>query len=152
MRSEVDIRCMFIGEYSHSIDNKGRIQIPVKLRQELGQGAVVTRGIDKCLFLYPRPAWLKLADKLSKLPIGKASTRAFARMMLAGAMDVEIDNQGRMLVPDYLRHYAGLKKSVVVAGLYSRLELWDEASWNSYKRGTEKTSTAIAETLGDLGV
>lgn len=143
---------MFIGEYSHSIDNKGRIQIPVKLRRELGPGAVVTRGIDRCLFLYPRQAWIKLADKLSKLPIGKSSTRAFARMMLAGAMDVEIDNQGRMLVPDYLRSYAGLKKSVIVAGLYSRLELWDQNSWSAYKKGTEKTGAAIAETLGDLGV
>ena len=143
---------MFIGEYSHSIDNKGRIQIPVKLRRELGNGAVVTRGIDKCLFLYPRQAWLILADKLSKLPISKASTRAFSRMMLAGAMDVEIDNQGRMLLPDYLRNYAGLKKTVVVAGLFSRLELWDDATWTKYKKGTEKGNADIAETLGDLGI
>ncbi|MFH1866524.1 MAG: division/cell wall cluster transcriptional repressor MraZ [Patescibacteria group bacterium] len=143
---------MFIGEYQHSIDNKGRLQVPAKLRRELGQGAVVTRGIDNCLFLYSKQAWLKLADKLSKLPIGKASTRALARLMLAGAMDVEIDNQGRMLVPDYLRHYAKLKKSVVVAGLYSRLEIWDQANWTQYKKGTEKTSASIAESLGDLGV
>ncbi len=143
---------MFIGEYQHSIDNKGRLQIPVKLRQELGKGAVVTRGIDNCLFLYPKKAWLNLAEKLSGLPIGKTSTRAFARLMLAGAMDVEIDNQGRMLVPDFLRTYAGLKKTVVIAGLYSRLEIWDRTSWQKYKQGTEKDSVAIAETLGDLGV
>ncbi len=143
---------MFIGEYQHSIDNKGRLQIPAKLKQQLGKGAVVTKGLDNCLFLYPQKAWQVLADKLAKLPISKASTRAFARLMLAGAMDVEIDKQGRMLVPEYLRSYASLKRKVVIAGLYSRLEIWDQDLWNKYKKGTEKGSTAIAETLGDLGV
>ncbi len=143
---------MFIGEYQHSIDNKGRLQIPVKLKQQLGKGAVVTKGLDNCLFLYPQQAWRTLADKLAKLPISKSSTRAFARLMLAGAMDVDIDKQGRMLVPEYLRSYAGLKRKIVIAGLYSRLEIWDEASWRKYKQGTEKGGVAIAETLGDLGV
>ncbi len=143
---------MFIGEYNHSIDEKGRLAIPVKFRGDLAKGAVVTRGLDNCLFLYPQKDWETLAEKLSKLPISKANTRAFARLMLAGAMDCEIDKQGRIIVPDYLRKYAGVKKKVVVAGLYNRLELWNEEAWDKYKQGTEKKSGDIAEALGELGV
>lgn len=93
-----------------------------------------------------------MADRLAALPINKANTRAFARLMLAGAMDVELDSQGRMVVPEYLRIYAFLQKKVVFAGLYNRLEIWDESAWAKYKHGTEKESTAIAEQLGELGV
>lgn len=143
---------MFIGEYQHNLDNKGRIQVPAKLRVQLGKGAVVTRGLDSCLFLYPKAAWRSLASKLSKLPISKASARAFGRLMLAGAMAVDIDKQGRMLIPDYLRRYAGLKKMVIVAGLYSRLEIWDKVLWEKYKKGTEKAGSVIAEELSDIGV
>lgn len=143
---------MFIGEYNHNIDEKGRLAIPVKFRSDLARGAVVTRGLDNCLFLYSMEEWEKLADKLSKLPISKANTRAFARLMLSGAMDVEIDKQGRIILPDYLRKYASIKKKAVVAGLYSRLEIWDEESWENYKQGTEKDSKDIAEALGELGV
>lgn len=143
---------MFIGEYSHSIDEKGRLAIPIKFRADLAKGAVVTRGLDNCLFLYSQSEWQKLADKLSKLPISKANTRAFARLMLAGAMDVEIDRQGRIILPDYLRKFAGIKKKVIVAGLYNRLEIWDELKWQRYKRGTEIKSGDIAEQLGELGV
>ncbi len=143
---------MFIGEYQHSIDEKGRLAIPVKFRGDLSKGAVVTRGLDSCLFLYPQKDWETLAEKLSKLPISKANTRAFARLMLAGAMDCEVDRQGRIILPDYLRKYAGVKKRVVIAGLYNRLELWDEEAWNKYKTGKEKDSGDIAEALGELGV
>ncbi len=143
---------MFIGEYQHNLDTKGRVQIPAKLRVQLGKGAVVTRGLDNCLFLYPKLAWEAMAEKLSKLPISQSSTRAFGRMMLAGAMAVDIDNQGRMLIPDYLRGFAKLKKNIVIAGLYSRLEIWDKAAWETYKKGTEKSSSKIAEALSDLGV
>lgn len=143
---------MFIGEYYHNIDEKGRLAVPVKFRQKLAKGAVVTRGLDDCLFLYTKTEWEVLAEKLSKLPISKANTRAFARLMLAGAMDVEIDSQGRIVLPDYLRKYAGVVKKVVVAGLYNRLEIWDETKWNHYKIGTEKKSGDIAEALGELGV
>jgi len=143
---------MFIGEYQHSIDEKGRLAVPVKFRSELAKGAVVTRGLDNCLFLYPQKDWEVLADKLAKLPISKANTRAFARLMLAGAMDCEIDKQGRIILPDYLRKYAGLNKKVVVAGLYNRLEIWNEEAWDKYKSGTEKQSGDIAEKLGELGV
>jgi len=143
---------MFIGEYHHGIDEKGRLAIPVKFRERLLHGAVVTRGIDKCLFVYPQRDWLQLADKLSKLPISQANTRAFSRLMLAGAMQLEIDKQGRVVLPDYLRKYGAIKKKAVVAGLYNRLEIWDEGAWEKYKIGTEKTSGTIAENLGALGV
>lgn len=143
---------MFIGEYSHSIDDKGRMAVPVKFRSALGRGAVVTRGLDGCLFVYTSAEWKKLADKLAALPIAQANTRAFGRLMLAGAMEVDIDSQGRVLIPDYLRKYAGLAKQVVVTGLYNRLELWDEAAWTKYKSSTERSSVDIAEALSTLGV
>ncbi|MBU3964878.1 division/cell wall cluster transcriptional repressor MraZ [Patescibacteria group bacterium] len=143
---------MFIGQYSHLIDPKKRLAIPSKFRKQLGGGVVITRGIDNCLFLYPAKEWKILAEKLSKLPISKSNTRAFSRLMLAGAMDAEIDSQGRILIPDYLKEYASLKDKAVIAGLYNRLEIWDEATWNSYKSRTEKQSSDIAEQLGELGV
>ena len=102
--------------------------------------------------IFYRAATKKMADKLATLPIAKANTRAFSRLMLAGAMDVEIDSQGRMLIPDYLRRYSSLSKKVVITGLYNRLEIWDENKWNKYKQGTENKSTDIAEALGELGV
>jgi len=143
---------MFIGEYQHTIDEKGRLAIPAKFRNELAKGAVVTRGLDNCLFLYPQKDWEELAQKLAKLPISQANTRAFARLMLAGAMDCEIDKQGRIILPDYLRKYGMLKKKVVIAGLYNRLEIWDVEAWEKYKTSTEKRGGDIAEALGDLGV
>lgn len=143
---------MFIGEYQHTLDEKGRIAIPVKFRAALSGGAVVTRGLDNCLFLYTRDEWEKLAKRLAELPISQANTRAFARLMLGGAMDVEVDSQGRVTLPEYLRTFGKIKKNVVVAGLYNRLELWDETTWNKYKSVTEKESGDIAEKLGSLGV
>ncbi|MCX6746148.1 MAG: division/cell wall cluster transcriptional repressor MraZ [Candidatus Parcubacteria bacterium] len=143
---------MFIGEYQHNLDEKGRLAIPAKFRSTLGKGAVVTKGLDNCLFLYTAPEWQKLAGKLATLPISKANTRAFGRLMLAGAMDVQIDRQGRIILPEYLRKYAGLKKKSIIAGLYNRLEIWDEDKWNKYKKGTEKQSNDIAEALAGLDV
>jgi len=143
---------MFIGEYNHSIDDKGRMAVPAKFREQLRQGAVVTKGLDNCLVIYPRSEWEKLAEKLSSLPISQANTRAFSRLMLAGAMDIELDKQGRMVVPEYLRKYAGMEKKVIVAGLYNRLEVWDEQKWEEYRNHTESESNEIAEQLGELGV
>lgn len=143
---------MFIGEYSHNLDEKGRLAIPKKFRADLSQGAVVTRGLDSCLFLYTKAEWEKLAEKLAQLPFSQANTRAFARLMLAGAMDVEVDTQGRVMLPGYLRDFAGLSKSVTVAGLYNRLEIWDEEKWKKYTASTEAESTSIAEQMGILGV
>ena len=143
---------MFIGEYSHNLDEKGRLAVPKKFRTVLSKGAVVTRGLDNCLFLYTKDEWKILADKLSALPFSQANTRAFARLMLAGAMDVKIDKQGRVILPEYLRSFAGLKKNTIVAGLYNRLEIWDQKKWEEYKTKTEGESNQIAEQMFDLGI
>ncbi len=143
---------MFIGEYTISMDAKGRIAVPAKFRSFLNNDAVVTRGLDKSLFLYTKEEWNTIASKLAALPLSKANSRAFARLMLAGAFDADLDKQGRMMIPDYLRKFANLSKKVVVAGLYNRIEIWDEEAWLDYKRATERESTAIAEGLGELGV
>lgn len=143
---------MFIGEYSHAVDEKKRLAVPSKFRGELKKTVVVTRGLDKCLFVYPMKAWEELAGKLGNLPVGEASTRSFTRLMLAGAVDVPVDKQGRILIPDYLKDYAGLKRNVVIAGLYNRLEIWDEKKWEEYKLSAEKNSDEIAEQLGKLGI
>lgn len=143
---------MFIGEYKHNIDDKGRLALPAKFRHDLGDGAVVTRGLDNCLFLYTKKEWEKLAEKLAALPFSQSNSRAFSRLMLAGAMDVEFDKQGRVVLPEYLRQFAGLKKGVTIAGLYTRLEIWDEETWNKYKLQTEAESGNIAEKMGELGV
>jgi MraZ protein len=143
---------MFIGEYTYSIDEKKRLAIPPKFRQLLGNKGVVTRGLDQCLFLYPAKEWENLAQKLSKLPLSQADARGFARIMLTGAMEVTFDNLGRILVPDFLKEYAQLKKKVVVAGLYNRVEIWDERKWKEYKLKTEKEVGDIAERLKELGI
>ncbi len=143
---------MFIGEYAHNLDEKGRLAIPVKFRRDLSKGAVVTRGLDNCLFLYTKTEWEKLAEKLATLPISQSNSRAFSRLMLAGAMEVEIDKQGRVVLPEYLREFAGLKKSIVLAGLYNRAEIWDEQKWKTYKSQTETNSNEIAEKMAELGI
>ena len=143
---------MLLGEYQHNLDNKGRVAIPAKFKEKLAPGAIVTRGLDNCLFVFAGKEWETLAQKLMALPLAQANSRAFVRLMLAGAVDVNIDSQGRILVPDYLRQYADLKKSVVIAGLYNRVEIWDASRWNDYKKKTEGASEEIAEKLGELGI
>ena len=143
---------MFLGEYHHSIDEKGRLAVPVKFRADLSKGAVITRGLDDSLFLFPLEEWGKLASRLASLPLGRANSRAFARLMLAGAMDVELDKQGRIVIPEYLRAYAAMDKQIVVAGLYNRLELWDKVKWEAYKKSTEGEASALAEQMGELGL
>ena len=143
---------MFIGEYSHTIDAKGRMAVPAKMRALLGSGAVVTRGIDKCLWVFPKNEWQALAGKLAQLPLTDANSRAFSRLMLAGAMEVEFDSQGRALMPSYLREYAGLDKNAIVAGLYNRLEIWDASIWQIYKEKTEKETEKITQAMADLGI
>lgn len=143
---------MFIGEYQHSVDQKGRVAIPAKFRATLKKGAVVTKGLDKCLFLYPKKDWEELAAKIANLPISQKDARAFGRLMLGGAMDVDIDKQGRINLPGYLRGYANIKTNAVVAGLYNRLEIWNSKDWDTYKSSAEKDSSDIAEHLGNLGV
>lgn len=143
---------MFIGEYSHTIDSKRRLSIPAKFRAELGNKPVITRGFENCLFLYTQSKWQERAKKLSERSPLQADARGLARIMLAGAMEVKLDNLGRILIPDYLKEYASLEKNVIVAGLYSRIEIWDEERWEEYKEKTEKEIGDIAERLKELGV
>lgn len=143
---------MFIGEYQHTIDEKGRISVPAKFRAELKEGAVVTRGLDACLFLYTKEEWEKVAMRVAGLPLSQANSRAFSRLMLAGAMEAEPDKQGRIGVPEYLREYAKIKKNVVIAGVGNRLELWNKEEWDAYKQAAERASVEVAERLGELGV
>jgi MraZ protein len=143
---------MFIGEYSHNLDEKGRLAVPAKFRSILKSGAVVTRGLDNCLFIYPKAKWAEVAKQYAGLPVGQSKARAYSRLMLAGAMEVDFDSQGRINLPEYLRTYAGLKKKAIIAGLFDRLEIWDADEWLRYKTNTEKESNAIAESLGDLGI
>lgn len=142
---------MLIGEYNHSIDAKKRLSIPSKFRKELGKSSVITKGLDNSLYIYPLKAWEALAGKLSKLPVGQSGTRSFVRLMLGGASEVENDQLGRILVPDYLKEYAGLKKEVIVIGMYDHLEIWDKEKWDKYRVQAEKTKEDVAEKLGDLG-
>jgi mraZ protein len=143
---------MFLGEFKHTIDQKGRIAIPSKFRSQLKGGAIITRGLDKCLFVFPQKEWEALAQKLINLPLSQSDSRAFVRLMLSGASDVEFDVQGRILIPENLRFYANLSKKAVVMGLYNRIEIWDQQEWEKYKNKTESASDEIAEKLGQLGI
>jgi MraZ protein len=143
---------MFIGEFTHSIDSKGRVALPAKFRPSLASGCVVTRGLDNSLIVYTSKEWEKMAKKLAKLPLTQADARAFSRLMLSGAMDIELDKQGRVVIPQYLRKYAGFKSDVVIIGLYNKIEMWDKATWETYSKDMESESAEIAEHLTDLGV
>lgn len=142
---------MFIGEYTYSLDTKRRLGIPAKIRKSLGKKAVITRGLDKCLFLFSTSEWDKLAERLSQLPMSKADARGLARIMLAGATDVIIDSLGRILIPDYLKKYAGLKKKAIITGISNRVEIWDEMLWEDYKTKAEKDMGDMAERLTEIG-
>jgi MraZ protein len=143
---------MLLGEYKHILDSKGRIAIPAKFREKISGGAILTRGLDRCLFVFSLQEWEILIQKLMTLPLAQANSRAFVRLMLSGASDVSLDNQGRILIPDYLREYAALKKQAVVTGLYNRIEIWDAEEWSKYKSRTESASDEIAEKLSELGI
>ena len=138
---------MFIGQYSNKIDDKGRLAIPTKFRTDLESGAVVTKGLDGCLFVYTAPEWQKLAERLTTLPLTTASARAFNRLMLAGAMEVYLDKQGRIILPAYLREFASIGTKVIVAGIYNRIEIWNEEAWLSYQQQSESAGAEAAEQL-----
>ncbi|PIR97513.1 MAG: cell division/cell wall cluster transcriptional repressor MraZ [Candidatus Doudnabacteria bacterium CG10_big_fil_rev_8_21_14_0_10_41_10] len=143
---------MLIGEFRHTIDNKKRVSVPAKMRKDLGDHFVITRGLDSCLFVYSQNEWEKLVAKLSELPMGKASTRSFVRLMLSGASEVELDQLGRVLIPEYLKKYAGLKKKAVIVGVHTRMEVWNEEKWDEFKGKVESNADELAENLGELGV
>ena len=143
---------MLIGEYVHSIDPKKRLSLPSKFRKELGGKIVVTRGLDQCLFVYSRKEWEKISEKLGELSIGQADTRGFNRFMLSGAVEVEVDSAGRILIPDFLKEFAGLDQKVVLAGIHNRIEIWNDVLWKEYKERVEKQADQLAQKLGELGV
>jgi MraZ protein len=145
-------KVIFSGEYKHSIDDKSRLALPIKYREIFSRGVVITRGLDNCLFVYPKKDWQGLADKIAKLPLTQADARAFSRLMLAGAIDAKLDKQGRTILPPYLRQYAALKNKVIIAGVYNRLEIWSKGRWGRYKKNAEENSSEIAEKLSNLGI
>ncbi|MDB4992225.1 MAG: cell division protein MraZ, MraZ protein [Parcubacteria group bacterium] len=138
---------MFIGEYRHTFDAKNRISVPSKFRKELGKTVIVTRGLDRCLFVYPLSAWKKEAAKLSEYATGSAAGRGLSRLMLSGASEADVDSAGRILVPDYLKSFAALSTKAVVAGVNERVELWDEDAWMTYTETIERDADALAESL-----
>ncbi len=143
---------MLIGEYRHTIDPKKRIAVPATFRRLVGRKVVITRGLDTCLFVYPLKQWEKMVEKLSKLSMGQADTRGFNRFMLAGAVESAVDSMGRILIPDFLKEFAGLQVKVVLAGVSDRIEIWDEARWREHVAKIEKQADVLAEKLGEIGV
>jgi MraZ protein len=143
---------MLIGEHAHAIDDKGRLQVPAKWRSLLAGGAVVTKGFDGSLKCYPMLVWEDIAAKLVQLPQSQPDARAFVRQTLAGAVDVELDKSGRMLLPQYLRSFAGLSKQVTLAGLADHFEIWDEATWQRYQEAIDPSSPNYSQTLKEIGI
>jgi len=143
---------MLIGEYLHTLDAKKRLSLPSKFRKEVGKKVVVTRGLDACLFMFPIGTWKTITEKLQTLPMGQADTRGIARFILAGAVETEVDTAGRILIPDFLKEFADLRSRVVLAGVSDRVEIWNDKTWEEYKRRIEKGADQMAQTLGDLGV
>lgn len=143
---------MLIGEYIHTLDSKKRVAVPAKFRKEIGGRAVITKGLDGCLTVYPEEEWQKLAENLGNLPTGKVDNRNFVRMFLASASEADIDSLGRILIPDYLKNFADLGEKVVIVGVYKRFELWNERKWEEYKAKIEGETDSLAEKLGEIGV
>jgi MraZ protein len=142
---------MLIGEYTHTLDPKKRLALPAKFRKELGKKVVLTHGLDNCLFLYPLKEWNRVAERLGNLSIGQADTRGFNRFMLAGAVETDVDSIGRILIPDFLKEFAGLSERVIVAGVQVRLEIWDEPRWSAYKKRIRAQADQLAQKLGEIG-
>jgi len=143
---------MLIGQYDHTIDSKKRLALPAKFRGELGDKVIITKGVENCLVIYTEKEWETMSTKLSNLPISQIEARSFTRFVLAGAMEITLDKLGRVLIPDYLKEYAGLDKNVVICGLSNRLEVWDSAKWDAYRKNDEKGVVEIVSKLGPLGI
>lgn len=139
-----------MGEFQHSVDEKGRLIVPVKFREGLGSSFVMTRGLDQCLFVYPQPEWEILENKLKALPMTRADARSFVRFFFSGATECELDKQGRILIPASLRDYAGLAKDCVVIGVSNRVEIWSQSAWENYSAEAQSSFAEIAENLVDL--
>ncbi|QPC46250.1 division/cell wall cluster transcriptional repressor MraZ [Mangrovibacillus cuniculi] len=143
---------MFMGEFQHNIDPKGRLIIPAKFRELLGETFVITRGLDQCLFGYPLNEWQVVEEKLKKLPMTKKDARAFTRFFFSGASECELDKQGRVNIPTTLTSYAKLDKECVVIGVSSRIEIWDKTTWESYFEESEDSFAEIAENMIDFDI
>lgn len=143
---------MFIGEYQHTVDNKGRIIMPSKLREALGQNFIVTKGLDNCLFVYPMDEWERLEKKLRTLPLTNKNARAFIRFFFAGATECSLDKQGRILIPNNLREYAKIVKDVVIIGVAERIEIWAKEVWTDYNSDDNLSYEDIAEKMAELGI
>ena len=142
---------MLIGEFAHKLDDKKRVSLPSKFRKELGKKVVITHGLDNCLFVYPIAEWKKIAERLGELGMGQSDTRGFNRFLLAGAQEVDVDAAGRILIPDFLKEFASLKGTVVFAGVHTRVEVWNDKRWKSYKDRIQKEADTMAEKLGSIG-
>ena len=142
---------MFIGEYQHALDTKNRMIVPVKLREGLGNKFVITKGLDGCLYAYPTNEWEILEEKLKKLPITNKDARAFVRFFFSGACEVEADKQGRGLIPQNLKEYAGIEKEIVSIGVLSRVEIWSKEKWIKYN-DSDIDFDSIAEKMSELGI
>jgi MraZ protein len=143
---------MFLGEYRHNLDYKGRLAVPKKFRKQLASGAILTKGLDGCLFLYPRQAWERLTSRLKELSVTEADTRAFERYLFGGATQVEFDPLGRIKIPEYLLAYATLKKEAILVGILERVEIWDQEKWNKLAGKLEKKGEEVAEKLSEKGI
>ncbi|MBS4008048.1 MAG: division/cell wall cluster transcriptional repressor MraZ [Clostridium sp.] len=143
---------MFMGEHQHAIDGKGRLIIPVKFREDLGESFIVTRGLESCLFVYPLQEWHLLTEKLKTLPFTKADARAFMRFFFSGAVSCELDGQGRILLPNNLREHAKLIKDVMVIGVSNRVEIWSREVWEAYSEQAGLSYEDIAEKMLDLAL
>ncbi|MDT2613704.1 division/cell wall cluster transcriptional repressor MraZ [Enterococcus dongliensis] len=142
---------MFMGEFHHNVDAKGRLIVPSKLREQLGEKFVITRGMDGCLFGYPLNEWNQLETKLNEMPLAKKDARAFVRFFYSAATECEIDKQGRINIPVSLRNHASLEKECVIIGVANRIEVWDQTRWNEFTKETEASFDDIAETMVDFG-
>ncbi len=138
---------MFIGQYEHHLEEKGRLSVPKKFRSELATGAILSQGLDGCLFLYPKATWQLLIDKLATLPLTRSDARSFTRSLSFGAVEVETDRLGRILIPEYLKTFAGLKSDCIVAGAIERIEIWDKSKFASYTSQVNSHAEEIAEKL-----
>jgi len=143
---------MLIGEYTHSIDDKNRLSLPAKFRQEVGKKVVITLGLDGCLFVFSLKQWMKVSERLSESSWLQSDARSFNRYMFGGAIESEVDSIGRILLPDFLKESAGIKNKVTIIGVQSRIEIWNESAWKEYKGSVEKKADTLAEKLGQIGV
>ena len=146
------VELVFIGEYQHSIDSKGRMIIPSKFRDELGDIFIMTKGLDNCLFVYPKDEWKNLEEKLKLLPLTRKDARAFVRFFFAGATECELDKQGRILIPNNLRAHCKLEKDAIVIGVSNRVEIWSKEEWDEYNADDDLSYEKIAEKMVELGI